>query len=114
MLTKYPTPKKLAHANLSKLTEILWNSSNGRFGEWKAQELKNLAHDSFGVENCEDIYSMALLTMLDEIQSLAEKADELEKKISSMLKEFDSTITSVPGIGPILGAQRINWPPTLA
>lgn len=47
---------------------------------------------------------MALLTMLDEIQSLAEKADELEKKISSLLKNFDSTITSVPGIGPILDA----------
>ena len=104
VLKKYPTPKKLAHANLSKLTEILLDSSNGRFGEWKAQELKSLARDSFGVEDCEDIYSMLLLTMLDEIQSLTEKADELEKRISSLLKEFDSTITSVPGIGPILGA----------
>lgn len=47
---------------------------------------------------------MLLLTMLDEIQSLTEKADELEKKISSLLKDFDSTITSIPGIGPILGA----------
>lgn len=104
VLKKYPTPKKLAHANLSKLTEILLDSSNGRFGEWKAQELKSLARDSFGVEDCEDIYAMLLLTMLDEIQSLTEKADELEKRISSLLKEFDSTITSVPGIGPILGA----------
>jgi len=65
---------------------------------------KKLARDSFGVEDCEGIYSMLLLTMLDEIQSLTEKADELEKRISSLLKEFDSTITSVPGIGPILGA----------
>ena len=104
VLTKYPTPKKLSNANLSKRTEILWNSSNGRFGEWKAQELKSLARDSFGVEDCEDIYSMLLLTMLDEIQSLTEKADELEKKISNLLKDFDSTITSIPGIGPILGA----------
>lgn len=104
VLKKYPTPKKLSNANLSKLTEILWNSSNGRFGEWKAQELKSLARDSFGVEDCEDIYSMLLLTMLDEIQSLTEKADELEKKISNLLKDFDSTITSIPGIGPILGA----------
>ena len=104
VLKKYPTPKKLSHANLSKLTDILWNSSNGRFGEWKAQELKSLARDSFGVEDSEDIYSMLLLTMLDEIQSLTEKADELEKKISNLLKDFDSTITSIPGIGPVLGA----------
>lgn len=104
VLKKYPTPKKLSNANLSKLTEILWNSSNGRFGEWKAQELKTLARNSFGVEDCEDTYSMLLLTMLDEIQSLTEKADGLEKKISNLLKDFDSTITSIPGIGPILGA----------
>lgn len=104
VLNKYPTPKKLSNANLSKLTEILWNSSNGRFGEWKAQELKTLARNSFGVEDCEDTYSMLLLTMLDEIQSLTEKADGLEKKISNLLKDFDSTITSIPGIGPILGA----------
>lgn len=104
VLKKYPTPKKLSNANLSKLTEILWNSSNGRFGEWKAQELKTLARNSFGVEDCEDTYSMLLLTMFDEIQSLTEKADGLEKKISNLLKDFDSTITSIPGIGPILGA----------
>ena len=104
VLKKYPTPKKLAHANLSKLTEILLDSSNGRFGEWKAQELKSLARDSFGVEDYHHIYSTLLLPLLHEIQTLTEKADELEKRISSLLKEFDSTITSVPGIGPILGA----------
>lgn len=45
MLKKYPTLKKLA--NLFKLTGILWDSSNGRFGEWEAKELKSFAHDEF-------------------------------------------------------------------
>lgn len=108
VLKKYTTPQKLVNAHLSKLTEILWNSSGGRFGEWKAQELKTLARDSFGVDDCDGAYSMLICLMLDQIQSLTERTDELEKKIAELLNGFDSTITSIPGIGPILGATIIS------
>ncbi len=108
VLRKYPTPQKLANAHLSKLTEILWVSSNGHFGEWKAQELKSLAHNSFGIDDYEDAYSTLLLLMLDQIQSITEKTAALEKKITSLLNEASSPITSIPGIGPILGATIIS------
>lgn len=52
VLTKYPTPQKLANAHLSKLTEILLASSNGHFWGWKAQEMKALARNSFGIADC--------------------------------------------------------------
>lgn len=107
VLTKYPTPKKISNAHLSKLTEILWDSSNGHFGEWKAKELKAAASNSFGIDDCEGVYSTLILLMLDQIQSITEKTDELEKKIASLLKEFNSTITSIPGVGPIIGATII-------
>lgn len=80
VLKKYPTPQKLSNAHLDKLTELLWNSSNGHFGEWKARELKELARNSFGVEDCDGAYSTLILLMLDQIQSLSGKADALEKK----------------------------------
>ena len=32
VLRKYPTPQKVKNAHLEKLTELLWNSSGGRFG----------------------------------------------------------------------------------
>ena len=108
VLRKYPTPQKLSNAHLSKLTEILWNSSNGHFGEWKARELKALAHDSFGIDDYEDTYSMLIFVMLDQIQSLTEKTVELEKKIADLLHSFNSTITSIPGVGPILGATILS------
>ena len=80
LLKKYPTPQRLSNAHLDKLTELLWNSSNGHFGEWKARELKELARNSFGVEDCDGAYSTLILLMLDQIQSLSGKADALEKK----------------------------------
>ena len=107
VLKKYPTPQKISNAHLSKLTEILWNSSNGHFGEWKAQELKALARNSFGIDDCEGAYSMLIGLMLDQIQALTEKTDELEKKIAALLKELDSTITSIPGVGPVRSADKL-------
>ena len=85
LLKKYPTPQKLSNAHLDKLTELLWNSSNGHFGEWKARELRELARNSFGVEDCDGAYSTLILLMLDQIQSLSGKADALEKEIFRLL-----------------------------
>lgn len=108
VLKKYPTPQRLSNAHLSKLTEILWNNSNGYFGEWKARELKTLARNSFGIEDCENTYSTLIELMLDQLQSLTETTDELEQKIAELFKKLDSTITSIPGIGPLLGATIIS------
>ncbi len=47
VLKQYPTPDKLSRAQTGKLTEILQTASNGRFGEWKARQLKELARGSF-------------------------------------------------------------------
>ena len=104
LLKKYPTPQKLSNAHLDKLTELLWNSSNGHFGEWKARELRELARNSFGVEDCDGAYSTLILLMLDQIQSLSGKADALEKEISRLFQSFDTTVTTIPGVGPIIGA----------
>lgn len=62
VLRKYPTPQKLKNAHLEKLTEILWESSSGRFGEWKARQLKEIAYNSFGILSCSgSIGSTALI-----------------------------------------------------
>ena len=42
--------------------------------------------------------------MLDQIQSLSGKADALEKEISRLFQSFDTTVTTIPGVGPIIGA----------
>ena len=108
VLNKYPTPQKLANANLSKLTEILWASSNGHFGEWKAQEMKALARNSFGIADCEGTYSTLILVMLEQIHTLQEKCSALEVQIGSLLQQFDTTLTTIPGIGAILAATILS------
>ena len=108
VLRKYPTPQKLKNAHLEKLTEILWESSGGRFGEWKARQLKEAAYNSFGIEDSCGVYSALLGMFLEQILSLTEQADLIEKQIASLLKEFDTQLTSIPGVGTVLAATILS------
>ncbi len=104
VLKQYPTPEKLSRAQTGKLTEVLRSASNGRFGEWKARQLKELARDSFGIPDCEGAYSALLLLYLDQLQSLQDGAASLERRMGEIFSQFGSTLTSITGIGPVLGA----------
>ena len=104
VLKQYSTPEKLSRAQAGKLTEVLQTASNGRFGEWKARQLKELARDSFGIPDCEGAYSTLLLIYLDQLQSLQDSAASLEHKIGELFSQFDSALTSITGIGPVLAA----------
>lgn len=108
VLRKYPTPQKVKSAHLEKLTEILWNSSGGHFGEWKARQLKETACNSFGIEDTCGVYSALLCVFLEQILSLTEQAAAIEKQITSLLKEFDAQLTSIPGVGVVLAATILS------
>lgn len=104
ILERYPTPEKLSRAQLGKLTEVLRTASNGRFGEWKARQIQEQAKDSFGIPDCEGAYSTLLLLYLKQLRSLTDGAAALETRIAELYSQFDSTLTSISGVGPVLGA----------
>lgn len=104
VLKKYPTPERPARAQLGKLTEVLQTASNGWFGEWKAQKFQGLARDGFDISDCEGTYSMLILTYLEQMQNLTDSAASLEQRMGELFSQFDSTLTSIPGVGPVLGA----------
>lgn len=108
VLRKYPTPQKVKNAHLEKLTELLMESSGGHFGEWKARQLKEAAHNSFGIDDSCGVYSALLGMFLEQILSLIDQADLLEKQITSLLEEFDSQLTSIPGVGIVLAATILS------
>lgn len=104
VLRQYPTPEKLSRAQTGKLTEILQAASNGRFGEWKARQLRELARDSFGVPDCEGTYSALILLYLEQLQTLTAGVDSLERRMEKLFSQFDSTLITITGIGPVLAA----------
>ena len=107
VLRKYPTPQKIKSAHLEKLTEILWNSSGGHFGEWNARQLKETACNSFGIEDTCGVYSSLLCVFLEQILS-DRTGCRNKKQIASLLKEFDTQLTSIPGVGVVLAATILS------
>lgn len=108
VLKQYPTTEKLARAQLGKLTQLLQTASKGRFGEWKARQLRETAKGSFGIPDCEGVYSTLILLHLQQLQSLLDGAATLERQMAEIFSQFDTPLTSIPGIGPLLGAAILS------
>jgi len=108
LLLKYPTPEDLLTVSTRKLTTLLNKASRGRFGEEKAEHLKSVAAASFGISFAKDAFSFQIRQLMEQILFLEKQIGELEKEIAALLKQTDSFITTIPGIGDTLGAIIIS------
>jgi len=104
ILLKYPTPEDMLMVSTRKLTTLLAKASHGHFGEDKAKQLKTVAESSFGVGFAKDAFAFQIRQLTEQIIFLEKQIDELEKEISILLKQTDSFITTIPGVGDTLGA----------
>ena len=103
VLDEYADPEDLSNCPLEKLTNVLWNGSNGRLGVVKAELLKKTASRSFGTAYAKDAMKFQLKLLLDQARFIQSQVDEIEKKIKELMKEHQ-LITTIPGISDILGA----------
>ena len=67
-----------------------------------------LARNSFGIADCEGAYSTLILLMLEQIHTLQEKCGALEAQIGASLQQFDTMLTTIPGIGAIITATTLS------
>ncbi|PZG31054.1 IS110 family transposase [Listeria ivanovii] len=104
LLNIFISPQDLAKLSLAELTHIITQASHGRLGKEKAQELKDLASGSFGIKFGLESFQLQLKLLLEQLKLLIQQRDGCDKEIASIMVEIDSPITTIPGIGPILGA----------
>ena len=104
ILTKYPLPKDILNEDLESLAKVLSTSSKGRLGYSKAEQLQNLAKESFGIKFATEALVMEIKSILSTIEHLQNQVSKLDEKIAVLLRSLGTTIETIPGIGPILGA----------
>ncbi len=104
ILLKYPTPEEMLTLSGRKLTSLLRKASRGRFGEEKAKQLKAVASSSFGVSFAKDAFSFQIKQLVEQLVFLETQIENLEKEISVLLHQVGTVITTIPGIGDVLGA----------
>lgn len=104
LLLQCPTPEDILNISTEKLLLLLRKSSRGRFGVDKAVELKQSASKSFGIKFAKDAFSFQIKQLIHQIKFIEDQIAELEKEIEGLMTELNSPITTIPGIGPSLGA----------
>ena len=105
MLLEFPGAQKIAAANLKHLTCLLEKSSKGRFKRDKAVEIRNAAMRSVAVHL--PAKELELRHTIKRIREIGEEINEIEAEIKNIMDEINSPITSIPGIGYMLGAMII-------
>lgn len=102
ILRKYPTAKKLSAAKKTAVAKILSEASRHRLGEEKAAMLIDLAKNSIGCHS--ETKALEMQYYLDQIELNTAYIRRYEAAIREIMKELDSPITTIPGIGLVLGA----------
>ena len=108
LLSKYPLPENMLEVSTKELTSLLNKASKGRFGIGKAQEIKEYATKSFGISFAKETFSFQIKQIINQISFIESQLKELEKEITNILKSLNSEITTITGIGDILGASILG------
>ena len=106
MLSEFPGAKQVANAHLTKLANLLSESSKGRYGKETAIAFRNAAITSIGSNM--PAKSLELKHTIRLIQELTSEIDEIENEIKIIMDEINSPILSIPGINYRMGAMIIT------
>ena len=104
LLSKYPTPEDMLNVDTDTLSDLLSKASRGRFGILKANEIQEFASNTFGVNFAKDAFAFQIKQIIAQINFIEDQLKELEVEISTLLHQINGVITTITGIGDILGA----------
>ena len=105
LLSEFPGAKQVANAHLTRLTNLLSESSKGRYGKDTAITFRDSARASIGSNM--PAKSLELKHTIKLIQELDSEIDEIENEIKIIMDEINSPILSIPGINYRMGAMII-------
>lgn len=108
LLAKHTTPDEIAELSTKKLTALLNKCSRGRFGTEKAEQIKAAAKNSFGIKLGADIFALQIRQLLEQITLIEDQISVIEAEMETRLSSLNTCITTIPGIGPVLGATIIS------
>ena len=103
ILEKY---KNTSHISLMKDYESLRKLSHGKFTYAKFALLKQLTKDSIG--HYDDNSDLLISTYVSTINHFNEKIDPIDKQISTIIKELNPKMLSIPGLGEISAATILS------
>ena len=108
LLLQYPTPQEILSITPKKLAKFISLPSKNRFGTEKANEIYSLAQNSFGIILGIETISLLIKNHIAQIQFMQAQVKEIDKRTNSILLSLETQITTIPGVGVVLGAAIVS------
>ena len=105
LLSEFPSAHHIADAHLTKLTNLLYHASKGRYNRDNAIRFRDAARNSIG--SLIPAKSLELKHTIKLIGELDAEIKEIEEAIKSIMDKINSPILSIPGISYRMGAMII-------
>lgn len=104
LLRCYPNPARLLALQEPELAAFLRQHSGGHLGTERARLILDTARHSIGSPSAGQAFAPIIITFVDGYLALAAQVDHYTAQIKLHLAQMDQTLTTIPGIGPVLGA----------
>ncbi|UZQ51246.1 IS110 family transposase [Clostridium kluyveri] len=101
LLEKYQTPEDILTLDISSLANFLKTHSCGQLGYAKAEKIKDAAQNTFGIKIAQSAFKFQLKQLIDQVLFIENQIKSLDEEIEFYYNQFDSHLTSIPGIGSI-------------
>ena len=105
LLFEFPSADAVANSHLTRLSNLLAESSKGRYGKDTAVMFREAARSSIGSHM--PAKSLELKHTIKLIHELDAEIEEIENEIKSIMDEIHSPILTIPGISYRMGAMII-------
>lgn len=96
LLKEYSSPNDIKNIHLTKLTNILYDNSRGKYTRDDAVRLRELAKSSVGIDN--PSLSLQVKHAILQIELYNEQIAEVEALYKSILNELETPILTIPGM----------------
>jgi transposase len=107
-LKRCPTPDECMKLRVDSIANTLSKASHGKLGRQKAEQIKEIAKNSCGINFALASFSFEIGLLVDQIDFIEKQIDDVEKKIYKSIEVVEPLILTIPGIGHILGAQIVS------
>jgi len=104
LLEKYQTPEDILKLDTSELAKFLKEHSRGQLGYAKAEKIKDAAQNTFGIKIAQSAFKFQLKQLIDQVLFIEKQINSLDQEIEFYYSQFDSHLTSIPGIGSVTAA----------
>ena len=108
LLLDFSSPADFEELSVDVLTETLEKLSRKKIGQNTAEKLINSAKNSFGVTFSKESFTFQLKLLIEQVKFIESQIKDCEHKIKELMEKINSPITTIPGIGPVLGALIIS------